>query len=187
MNNEDKMWMFFLREEKKQTYQKIADEFGVTKQHVWEILKDKVEPGPIRYPVLELPETFEGKTDDQVAAELGLSKYRVIKARRLFRKGKKTRISVAKRREWLCRYLFGEYKPGSKFARFIIDLTSLLHKKQEALILEFYVQGTEESLADNINSDTDRTYRYTARKELLKKAGLYAIKDLIEKGVICKQ
>lgn len=139
-------------------------------------------PGRLEFPELEEPRTFQ-QSDEMIAYDLNLPLSRVSAARRRLGLRSTNKVDMARRRRTLSLYLFKRL-PGPNFIDFIREQLAELDKGKARVIEEFYIQGVSQSLADNVNGDSDRVYRYLARQDLTQVVGRYSLDELIEGGVI---
>lgn len=168
-----------LRNENKLTLKEIGNLVGKSKQRVSKIIGPV---GRLEFPELKELSTFIG-SDEMVSLKLGIPVSRVAAARRQLGLKSKVKIDVYKRRKRLARYLFS-YPPGPEFVPFIKEQLNHLTDGKAKVLEDFYILGVSQSLADNVNTDSDRIYRHLAKKELKEVVLQYNLDDLKKEGVI---
>ncbi len=152
---------------------------GLSRERVSQILG---RPGRLSFPELYDNRTFQD-SDEMIAFNLNLPLSRISAARRRLGLRTTNKVDVARRRRTLSLYLFKKL-PGPNFVDFLKEQLAELDKGKARVIEEFYVQGVSQSLADNVNDDSDRVYRYLARQDLKEVVGRYSQDELIEGGII---
>jgi predicted XRE-type DNA-binding protein len=152
---------------------------GLSRERVSQILG---RPGRLSFPELDNVITFL-ESDEMIAFNLNLPLSRVSAARRRLGLRTSNKVDVARRRRTLAQFLFKKL-PGPNFVDFLKEQLAELDKGKSRVIEEFYVLGISQSLADNVNGDSDRVYRYLARQDLKEIVGRYSLDELIEGEVI---
>lgn len=138
--------------------------------------------GKLEFPELDDPTTFLD-SDEMIAYNLNLPVSRVSAARRRLGLKSKFKTNVDQRRREFSKFLFG-YEPGPNFVDWLKEQIQNLSEGKGRVLEDFYILGQSQSLADNVNGDSDRVYRHLARKELKKWVQQFNIKELIEERVI---
>lgn len=185
MKKVDRQQIINLRLQNRYGPKKISDELGISRARVYFVLNEEnITPNP-DFPELLDPETFT-KSDEIIAQELNLSVNKVAQARKSLNIKSPPKVSLGRRRRSLVRSLFGkEYLPGPNFITFIQEqIEKLSSEHRKVLIQDFYINGKTHSLADNVNSDSDRVYRVVIKDELKGIVGDFEIEDLISQNII---
>lgn len=175
----EKEVMLKLRNDGRLSLKVIGILMSMSKQNVAQILGNT---GRIQYPELSNPVTFDD-SDEVVALRIKVPISKVAIARRALGIKAPIKVDLDKRREMLSQYLFGK-NPGLFFVKFMIEQLKKLSLNKAKLLNDFYLFGSDISLADNLNRDTKRVYRSLAKKELKKLATQYDVNLLIEEGVL---
>lgn len=164
------------------THREIAEIVGKKKQWVSKVLGPT---GRLEFPELNNPTLFQD-SDETISITLGLPVSRISAARRRLGLKSRVRVDVNQRRKRLAYYLFASL-PGPNFVEFIKEQIDRLPTGKQKVMQEFYIDGVSQSLADGVNSDSDRVYRHLARKELKENVVEYDIEELIQRGVISEK
>lgn len=173
-----------LRLKNRMTYDDIGKIIKKSRTHVGTILREANLSGHLLYPELEIEETFD-VPDELIAASLNIKLSRVASARKRVRSKNPHSSRLDSRRRHLVRALFGKgYSPGPNFNSFIRGQIKDFSAKKRALIEDFYIDGQTQSLADDVNLDSDRVYRTSAKEELKDKLSLLNLKSLEEEGIL---
>ena len=170
-----------LRKEAKLTLKEIGELVRKKKQRISQIVGPV---GRLEFPELRNPKLFQQESDEKIALNFNFPISRVSAARRKLGLKSRIKINVWQRRKRLAEFLFGKKEAGPNFIEFIKEQIQKLSEGKARVIEDFYILGISQSLSDNVNTDSDRVYRVTARRELKKIVSKFDVKELVENGVI---
>lgn len=168
------------------TQTRIAEEVGCSRSNVSYLLNKHYDGETTRPTKSIVLNGVEGLTDEEIAELYSISVKSAAKKRREINLPKVKPIDVSKRRNLLCRILFGNgWRPGINFTHYFITACKELTPKQAQYFIEFYIQGKIEFLSENVNSDSRRIYLSSVRQSLKDIVKKYPKKEFVEGGVIC--
>ncbi len=165
-----------MRKQERLTLRDIAVRLGISRTHVYNILRKDGLYGMREYPELDSVYTF-ARPDDVIAGELGIRLSRVETARRRLGLRKRRYHNLSARRERFVLEVFGR-EPGPNFPSIVDFVREHVRPIMADKVIAFYVEASGGSKL------YDRFLRSKACDKMKLSVTPEIVEDLVSRGVL---